>query len=150
VIEVLLEAERALTVGLLDRAETLYRQAADADPLNAIAVVGLARVAIERGDDAEGYRQARRALEIDPENVQAARIAARLAEVHAVRGDPLAGSDEPLPAASIPGSAGRQPSPGASASPGAPAPRAASASPGAPAPQDSRSLVDRLLRRNRP
>ena len=90
-IELLLQAERALAMGLVDQAERLYQQAATADPRNSIAVVGLARVALEREDDAEAYRQARRALVIDPENVAAARLAGRLEEVYAMRGEALPG-----------------------------------------------------------
>ncbi len=80
-IELLLQAERALSVGLLDRAETLYRQVARADPQNSIAVVGLARVTLDRGDDEGALELARRALEIDSENVAAQRMVARLEEV---------------------------------------------------------------------
>jgi len=88
-IEPLLQAERALSVGLVDQAERLYRQVADNDPRNAIAVVGLARVALERSDDATAYREVRRALTIDPENVAARRLVVRLEEVYAYRGQPL-------------------------------------------------------------
>ncbi len=93
-IELLLQAERALAVGLVDHAERLYRQAIAADPRNSIAVVGLARVALERADDAEAYRRARQALTIDPENVAALRLTGRLEEVYAHRGETLPGVDD--------------------------------------------------------
>jgi thioredoxin-like negative regulator of GroEL len=80
-IEVLLQAESALSIGLLDRAEILYRQVAIADPRNSIAVVGLARVALERGDEGGALALARHALGIDPENDAAKRLVARLVEV---------------------------------------------------------------------
>ena len=80
-IERLLEAERMLSFGQLEHAETIYRQVSDADPKNSIAVVGLARVALERGDELSSYLLARRALGIDPENDAARRLAVRLEEV---------------------------------------------------------------------
>ena len=86
-IEVLLEAERAMSFGLLDQAERLYRQAAEADPRNSIAVVGLARVAIERGNEIAAYGLGMAALEIDPDNQAARRLVDRLAEVMTERGD---------------------------------------------------------------
>jgi hypothetical protein len=87
VIELLLEAERALSFGRVDRAEQLYQQVARNDPRNSIAVVGLARVALERRDDLGAYLLARRALGIDPENEAAQRLATRLEEVMRTRGD---------------------------------------------------------------
>ncbi len=88
-IELLLQAERALEMGRIDAAETLYRQVAEADPRNSIAVVGLARVTLERGDDLGAYLTARRALSIDPENAAASRMVQRLEEVMRYRGDPV-------------------------------------------------------------
>ena len=93
-IELLLEAERALTMGRLDRAEEIYRQVAESDPRNSIAVVGLARVALDRTDDLGAYLLARRALTIDPENDAARRLAQRLEEVLATRGEPVG---DPMP-----------------------------------------------------
>lgn len=105
-IELLLQAERTLTMGLLDEAEGLYRRVLEGDPRNAIAVVGLARVAVERGADAEAYRLARRAIELDPENLAAMTMATRLHEVLTMRGEKL----EALP--------GRHPAPQGDGPPG--------------------------------
>ena len=153
-IELLLEAERALSFGLVDRAEQLYRQVADADPYNSIAIVGLGRVALERADDLGAYLLARRALAIDPENDAARRLATRLEEVLATRGEPVA---DPMPAPTTPEGRGaattdepvRHPE---DASPdGGPEPAADRSTPSPPPPamtaRRSRSLVDRLRRR---
>ena len=133
-IELLLEAERALSFGRIDRAEEIYRQVAESDPRNSIAVVGLARVALERTDDLGAYLLARRALVIDPENDAARRLATRLEEVLATRGEPVA---DPLPPPPPPA-----PSPGPDLPP-APAPVA----PVVPETSGRRSLIDRLRRR---
>jgi hypothetical protein len=86
-IEVLIEAERALTHGLVDQAERLYRQVAENDPKSSIAVMGLARVALERGDDRTAYLHGRAALAIDPDNPAAQHLVMRLTEVMAGRGE---------------------------------------------------------------
>ena len=80
-IEPLLHAERLLLMGLLDQAEAVYRRTVEHDPRNAIAVMGLARVAVERGEMEEAHVQAARALRIDPENAAAAAMEARTAEL---------------------------------------------------------------------
>jgi tetratricopeptide (TPR) repeat protein len=137
VIELLLQAERALSVGLLDRAETLYRQVATADPRNSIAVVGLARVAIERGDELEALGLGRRALEIDPENSAAQRLVQRLEEVRAYRGEPTPAAPPPATAAEVPM---REPEPPTETLP------TAMPTPAVPPPR-RRSFLDRLFRR---
>jgi thioredoxin-like negative regulator of GroEL len=108
VIELLLEAERALSAGRIEQAERLYGQAVDADPRNAIAVVGLARVAIERGDDQSAHELGTRALAIDPENEAARRLVDRLAEVMRYRGEapPEPPAQEPAVAPEAPRRAG--------------------------------------------
>lgn len=84
-IEALLQAERLLVHGMVDQAEQIYQRAIEQDEHNAIAVVGLARVALERGQERLAYDRAREALEIDPQNVAAQRLEQRLAEVFAER-----------------------------------------------------------------
>ena len=86
-IEMLLQADRLLNMGMTDQADTIYRRVAEQDPQNAIAVVGLARCALAREDDHEAYRLAARALTIDPQNDMARRMEARLTEVLTLRGE---------------------------------------------------------------
>lgn len=135
-IELLVEAERALSFGRVDRAEELYRQVAASDPRNSIAVVGLARVALERTDDLGAYLLARRALVIDPENEAARRLALRLEEVLATRGEPVA---DPMPAA--------PPPPPDSAPTVAAAEQRLESPTEPPTATGRRSLIDRLRRR---
>ena len=97
-IERLLVAERLLADGDIDRAEHLFEQVAEADPRNAIAVVGLAQVAQARGDAAGAIRQALRALEIDPEEAAAQQLVADLEEVPVAAVEPDRAL-EPAPAA---------------------------------------------------
>ena len=111
-IELLLEAERAMAVGMLDQAERLYRQVADSDPRNSIAVVGLARIALERGDEDGALALGARALGIDPDNVAARRLVDRLVEVRAHRGvgsgvPPADVPPAPTPSPGGPGGPGR-------------------------------------------
>ena len=132
-IELMLEAERALAVPLLDQAERLYRQVLASDPNNAIAIVGLARVALERGDERTTYVEARRALALDPENPAAAHLSMRMAEILQGRGETLPAIEDP---AGSPAGGPR------SAAPATAAPAAATTTtPG------RRGLVDRFLRR---
>ena len=97
----LLQADRLLTVDMVDQADAIYRKVAEQDPRNAIAVVGMARCALARGEDQEAYRLAARALAIDPENDMARRMTTRMAEVLVHRGEMLpdetAGSATPAP-----------------------------------------------------
>ena len=138
-IELLLAAERMLSVGMLDQAQRLFEQVAEADPRNSIAVVGLARIALEHGDEAGAIELARRALEIDPENVAAARMVERLEEVAATR----AAATEPVPETTTAPEVEVPPEPVAVPTPEPVLPPA----PPAPRPSWLRRLFDRLRRR---
>ena len=109
-----------MSFGQIDQAQEIYEQVSTSDPKNSIAVVGLARVALERGDELGAYLLARRALGIDPENDAARRMAVRLEEVLATRGQPV---DDPLPS---------EPAEAVSSASAAPAPETAPAAPPTP------------------
>jgi thioredoxin-like negative regulator of GroEL len=79
--DVMLAAERALSFGMADEAERLYRQAVDADPTSSMAVLGLAGARLERGDEAGALDFARQALVLEPANEAASRLVTRLDEV---------------------------------------------------------------------
>jgi hypothetical protein len=156
-IELLLEAEQALSLRLLDRAEILYRQVAAADPRNAIAVVGLARVTLERGDEEGALKLARRALTIDPENGSAQRMTERLEEVLRYRGAATTATPggAPASAAAAEPAVAAEPAPAAAPAVAAGDPTAPIELPGSPGvpqavqPERPRTIIDRLLRRRR-
>ncbi len=96
-IELLLVADRLLAAGDLDRAERIYEQVAEADPRNAIAVVGLARVAHARSRPAAAAELLRRALDIDPEDQAAQRLAPDWGTREAVPAAPAAATGPAAP-----------------------------------------------------
>ena len=73
-IERLLAADAALERDEVDVAERLFGQVAQADERNAIAVVGLGRVALRRGDREGAAERMRAALAIDPDEAAARRL----------------------------------------------------------------------------
>ncbi len=77
-IERLLAADEALARDDLETAAKLFGQVAEADPRNAIAAVGLGRVAAGRDDAQEARVWFLRALEIDPDEAAAKRLLAAL------------------------------------------------------------------------
>jgi Flp pilus assembly protein TadD len=137
-IELMLEAERAMAIGLLDNAERMYRQVVAIDPRNSIAVTGLARVALERGDQRGAYTFARQALALDPDNPIASHLSQRMAEQMRNRGEPLP-ADVPTLSPAAPPAASASSAPSTTADPFDAANEPA-ARPG---------LVNRLLRRRR-
>jgi hypothetical protein len=136
VIEQLLLADRLLAVDQVDAAEAVYRRVSELDPMDAIAVVGLARCALARGDDHGAYALAARSLAIDPANDMARRMEARLSEVLGTRGEAVS---RPTVATD---SDGRPMRPVTTSTPALSTP-ATPASPAVPAPQ-RRGILARL------
>ena len=80
-----IQADRLLTYGLLDQAEKLYEEVLAAEPGNVEVAFGLARVALERGDEQLAYERVKLALKINPRFDDAVRLEQRLAEIIATR-----------------------------------------------------------------
>jgi hypothetical protein len=80
-----IQADRLLLYGLLDQAERLYEEVLAAEPGNVEVALGLARVALERGDEQLAYERAQRAVKINPGFDEAQRLSQRLAEILATR-----------------------------------------------------------------
>jgi hypothetical protein len=78
VIERLLAGERALAADQLEVAQRLFAQVAGADPRNAIALTGLAKVAVRRADLVTARLHVTHALAIDPEDAAAKALADEL------------------------------------------------------------------------
>ncbi len=104
-IERLLAAEAALANGELEAAGRLFGQVAEADPRNAIAVVGLARIARWEGRVHDARSLAERALAIDPDEAAAQRLLRQLYAEASPDGEGPAGveaSPAPTPAPTEP------------------------------------------------
>ena len=78
--ELLLQADKSMSDGLLDQAERTYWQLIELDPTNAIAVAGLARISLQRGDERLARTFADRALGIDPDSIFARRVIQEIEE----------------------------------------------------------------------
>jgi tetratricopeptide (TPR) repeat protein len=80
-----IQADRLLTYGLLDQAERLYEEVLALEPTNVEVAFGLARVALERGDEPLAYERVQRAVKINPRFDDAVRLEQRLKEILAAR-----------------------------------------------------------------
>lgn len=86
--ELLLQADKSMSDGLFDQAERTYWQLIELDPTNAIAVAGLARISLQRGDERLARTFADRALAIDPDSIAARRVLLALDEGRSTPTDP--------------------------------------------------------------
>ena len=96
-IERLLAAERAFDAGQLELADRLYAQVAAADPRNAIALTGRAKVAERQGDVTAARRHVARALETDPDDEAAKARSKTLAAAPARTAAPAPPATPPEP-----------------------------------------------------
>jgi thioredoxin-like negative regulator of GroEL len=96
-----LQADRYLLYGLLDQAEALYGEVLQAEPRNGEAAFGMARVALERGEEQTAYERVQVAVSLDPGNDDAQRLARRLREILEARrsGPPAASRPQSAPPA---------------------------------------------------
>lgn len=86
--ELLLQADKSMSDGLFDQAERTYWQLIELDPTNAIAVAGLARISLQRGDERLARTFADRALGMDPDSIAARRVILALDEGRSTPTDP--------------------------------------------------------------
>jgi tetratricopeptide (TPR) repeat protein len=142
VIERLLQAETALDKGLLDVAGRLYLQVVQADPRNAIALVGLARIALREDRLDEARDLAEQALAIDPDEAAAQRLL-REAYGEVAAAAPLPEVERPVEAAAAFAAAQRRLL--ETQAPASDVPRAANVPP-VRRPSRRPSLLDRLRR----
>ena len=80
-----IQADRLLLYGLLDAAERLYEEVLGSDPNNSEVAFGLARVALERGDEDLALERAQVALRLNSRNDDARRLVERLGEILSAR-----------------------------------------------------------------
>jgi tetratricopeptide (TPR) repeat protein len=80
-----IHADRLLTYGMLDQAESLYVELLELEPNNVEVAFGLARVALERGDERLAYERVQVAVKINPRFDDAVRLEQRLQEILAAR-----------------------------------------------------------------
>ena len=78
--ELLLQADKSMSDGLLDQAERTYWQLIELDPTNAIAVACVARISLKRGDGRLARTFADRAIGIDPDSIVARKVIHALEE----------------------------------------------------------------------
>ena len=144
-IERLLAGDAALARDDLEVADRLFGQVAEADPRNAIAVVGLARIAVRRGELGRARELAERALAIDPDEAAAGRLLAQL-DLEPTVEQPRSPAPEPAPESAL--APEPQTAPGTEAAPAPePPPQAPHELEPAPARRGWRAWLARLLRR---